>query len=43
MLILPSQHHGYFGIYSDYFTKKKWNYFVENLAGQKPIWDFKLR
>jgi dipeptidyl aminopeptidase/acylaminoacyl peptidase len=43
MLILPSQHHGYFGIYNDYFTKKKWNYFVENLAGQRPIWDFKLR
>lgn len=43
MLILPSQHHGYTGIYNDYFTKKKWNYFVENLLGQKPIWDFELR
>jgi len=40
MLILPSQHHGYTGIYNDYFTKKKWNYFVEHLLGQKPIWDF---
>ena len=43
MLILPSQHHGYTGIYSDYFTKKRWNYFVEHLSGQTPIWDFQLR
>jgi dipeptidyl aminopeptidase/acylaminoacyl peptidase len=40
MLILPSQHHGYTGIYNDYFTKKLWNYFVEHLLGAKPIWDF---
>jgi len=43
MLILPSQHHGYSGKYNDYFTKKKWNYFVENLLGVKPIWDFALK
>jgi dipeptidyl aminopeptidase/acylaminoacyl peptidase len=43
MLILPSQHHGYTGIYNDYFTKKKWNYFVEHLLGQKPIWDFNFK
>ena len=43
MLILPSQHHGYSGKYNDYFTKKKWNYFVENLLGVKPIWDFPLK
>lgn len=43
MLILPSQHHGYGGIYNDYFTKKKWNYFVEHLLGQKPIWDFNFK
>ena len=43
MLILPSQHHGYSGKYNDYFTKKKWNYFVENLLGVKPIWDFILK
>ena len=43
MLILPSQHHGYGGVYSDYFTKKRWNYFVEHLLGEKPIWDFQLR
>ncbi len=42
MLIFPSQHHGYQGKFSDYFLKKKWNYFVENLLGEKPIWDFEL-
>ena len=43
MLIFPSQHHGYTGKFNDYFTKKKWNYFVEHLLGAKPIWDFNLR
>lgn len=43
MLILPSQRHGYTGIYNDYFTKKKWNYFVEHLLHQQPIWDFKWK
>ena len=43
MLILPSQHHGYSGKYNEYFTKKKWNYFVEHLLGVKPIWDFELK
>lgn len=40
LLILPSQRHGYRGIYQDYFRKKRWNYFVEHLLGEKPIWDF---
>ncbi len=43
MLIFPSQRHGYTGRYNDYFTKKRWNYFVEHLANVKPIWDFPLR
>jgi len=42
LLILPSQHHGYQGKYRNYFTKKRWNYFVEHLRGVKPIWDIKL-
>ena len=40
MLIFPSQKHGYTGAHQLYFTKKRWNYFVEHLLGQKPIWDF---
>lgn len=43
MLIFPSQRHGYTGRYNDYFTKKRWNYFVEHLLGVKPIWDFSMR
>jgi dipeptidyl-peptidase 4 len=43
MLIFPSQHHGYTGKFNDYFIKKRFNYFVENLLGAKPIWDFELK
>lgn len=39
LLILPSQRHGYRGETSRYFTKKRWNYFVEHLAGKEPIWE----
>ena len=42
MLIIPSQHHGYTGKFNEYFTKKKWNYFVQYLLGAEPIWDFEL-
>ena len=42
LLIFPSQRHGYSGKHGDYFTKKRWNYFVEHLLGAKPIWDFSL-
>ena len=43
MLILPSQRHGYQGMYNEYFTKKKWNYFVEHLLGAQPIWDIDMK
>ncbi|MEZ4898871.1 MAG: prolyl oligopeptidase family serine peptidase [Saprospiraceae bacterium] len=39
MLILPSQHHGYQGLHSNYFRKVRWNYFLENLRGVQPLWD----
>ena len=42
MLIFPSQRHGYSGDYGRYFTRKKWNYFVEHLLGARPIWDFEM-
>jgi len=41
LLILPSQRHGYRGKHRSYFIKKRWNYFVEHLLEQKPIWNFK--
>ncbi|WP_348707174.1 S9 family peptidase [Tenacibaculum sp. 190524A02b] len=40
LLILPSQNHGYKGLHRNYVIKKRWNYFVEHLLGQKPIWNF---
>jgi dipeptidyl-peptidase 4 len=42
LLIIPSMKHGYTGLHNNYFTKRKWNYFVEHLRNEKPIWDFKL-
>lgn len=42
LLIFPSQRHGYTGKFADYFTKKRWNYFVEHLLGKKPMWEFSL-
>ncbi|PPK87816.1 dipeptidyl-peptidase-4 [Neolewinella xylanilytica] len=39
MLILPSQRHGYTGKAGRYFTKLRWNYFVEHLLGREPRWD----
>ncbi|MFC4268449.1 S9 family peptidase [Polaribacter marinivivus] len=43
LLILPSQRHGYTGIHRDYFIKKRWNYFVEHLLNEEPIWDITLK
>jgi dipeptidyl aminopeptidase/acylaminoacyl peptidase len=42
MLIFPSQRHGYSGDYGKYFTRKRWNYFVEHLLGAVPIWNFEM-
>jgi len=41
MLILPSQRHGYQGAHQKYFTRLRWNYFVEHLLGVEPLWNFK--
>lgn len=42
LLILPSQRHGYQGKARNYFTKKRWNYFIEHLQEKEPIWNFSL-
>ena len=39
MLIMPNRSHGLGG---DYFTLKRWNYFVEHLLGVKPPADFRI-
>ncbi len=43
MLIFPSQRHGYQGAQQQYFTKKRWNYFVEHLLTQTPLWEFEWK
>lgn len=44
LLILPSQRHGYRDKqHARYFVKKRWNYFVEHLLGQQPVWNFEWR
>ncbi len=40
MLIMPNETHGMSG--TDYFTVKRWNYFVEHLLGAKPIRHYKI-
>ena len=40
LLILPSQRHGFRGKHRLYFIKKRWNYFVEHLLNEEPIWNF---
>ncbi|WP_204344106.1 S9 family peptidase [Psychroserpens algicola] len=40
LLILPSQRHGYRDQHRKYFIKKRWNYFVEHLRDETPIWNF---
>ncbi len=42
MLILPGMRHGYTGAHWEYFTKRKWNYFVEHLQGSEPLWNFEF-
>jgi len=36
LIIIPPSRHGFRGEYSDYFTRKKWDYFVEHLHGVDP-------
>jgi dipeptidyl aminopeptidase/acylaminoacyl peptidase len=43
LLIFPSQLHGYTGKFADYFTKKRWNYFVEHLLGKKRFGNFRWK
>lgn len=40
MLIMPNENHGMSG--TDYFTVKRWNYFIEHLLGADPIRHYKI-
>ncbi len=36
LIIIPPNRHGFRGVYSDYFTRKRWDYFVKHLHGVDP-------
>jgi dipeptidyl-peptidase 4 len=40
LVILPSQPHGYSGEASNFFNKKRWNYFIQHLLEKEPRWDY---
>jgi dipeptidyl aminopeptidase/acylaminoacyl peptidase len=42
MLFLPNQHHAY-GPDTPYVTRRRWDYFVRNLAGDTPPKDYALK
>ena len=36
LIVIPPSRHGFRGEYGDYFTRKKWDYFVKHLHGVEP-------
>jgi dipeptidyl aminopeptidase/acylaminoacyl peptidase len=43
LFIWPSRNHSFGRAGGDYFTKKRWDYFIEHLLGEKPIRHYQLR
>lgn len=42
MFIWPSKNHNFGRTTGDYFTKKRWDYFLEHLQGQKPLLHYQI-
>ncbi|HLO46296.1 MAG TPA: prolyl oligopeptidase family serine peptidase [Leadbetterella sp.] len=42
MFIWPSRNHNFGRATGDYFTKKRWDYFLEHLLGQKPLLHYQI-
>jgi dipeptidyl-peptidase-4 len=42
LFIWPSRNHSFGRTDGDYFTKKRWDYFIEHLMGEKPLLHHKL-
>jgi dipeptidyl aminopeptidase/acylaminoacyl peptidase len=42
LVVFPNSAHGY-GIYSPYMTRRRWDYFVKNLAGAGPPQEYQLK
>ncbi|SEG19774.1 S9 family peptidase [Algoriphagus boritolerans] len=43
LFIWPSRNHSFGRPPGDYFTKKRWDYFIEHLMGEKPIRHYQLQ
>lgn len=41
LVVFPNSAHG-FGIYSNYMTRRRWDYFVKNLLGVEPPYDYQM-
>ena len=41
LVVFPNAQHGY-GAYSPYMTRRRWDYFVRNLAGAEPPQDYQM-
>ncbi|MGI4740047.1 MAG: DPP IV N-terminal domain-containing protein [Janthinobacterium lividum] len=41
LVVFPNAAHGY-GAYSPYMTRRRWDYFVQNLAGTEPPHDYQM-
>jgi len=41
LVVFPNARHGY-GAYSPYMTRRRWDYFVQNLAGAQPPHDYQM-
>ena len=42
LVVFPNSAHGY-GAYSLYMTRRRWDYFVKNLAGEEPPAEYELK
>jgi dipeptidyl aminopeptidase/acylaminoacyl peptidase len=42
LVVFPNAHHG-FAQYSPYMTRRRWDYFVQNLAGAQPPHDYEMK
>ncbi|SIN71408.1 S9 family peptidase [Algoriphagus halophilus] len=43
LFIWPSRNHSFGRTNGDYFTKKRWDYFIEHLLGEEPIRHYQLK
>ncbi|PZX54765.1 S9 family peptidase [Algoriphagus chordae] len=43
LFIWPSRNHSFGRTNGDYFTKKRWDYFIEHLMGEKPLRHYQIQ